>query len=444
MCGIVAVVSAYNNGFTFKEMNLFNNMLFVDTLRGWDSTGVFSGSKYNNLIIHKAALSGPSFMRTEEYTSFEKRVQQYGMFAVGHNRAATRGAVEDKNSHPFWVDDNIVLVQNGTWNGDHKKVKDLDVDTEVIAHLLNDEEDIEKALQKVNSAYALSWYDVRKKQLNFIRNSQRPLWKAVMNSGAIVFASEESTIKWAADKENMVFKTEPEILTPSVLHSYIMKESGNHEEGVSLLDNTFRYQITEKSQNHHARWNQKRYTPAWAIEDREEDGYGCYPVGPVSEKPETHINKPSSNSEIDIVFSNLVREELGEFHFPVEMAKTVGKIIQEKENSRVLVSLEDYRPANKHKDCQRFYVYGRLCDVQDVEKTPCALFYWTVAADEETVLNMVVNKNMYTVQPCSPNVLSFLNNDNNRMATVMVYCLKPEEIAFSDEEIKTEINSALH
>ena len=117
MCGIVGVVSKHTNGFSSPEMDMFQNMLFVDTMRGWDSTGVFGVDNYGNVGIAKAAMHGADFICTKEFKEFKSHAIKNGIFAVGHNRAATRGTINDENAHPFYVEDKIVLVQNGSWRG---------------------------------------------------------------------------------------------------------------------------------------------------------------------------------------------------------------------------------------------------------------------------------------------------------------------------------------
>ena len=134
MCGIVGIATKQFNGFTNAEGDMFRDMLYLDAFRGWDSTGVFGVDKHSNVQVHKEASQAADFIHTDEFKKFKGELVQRGLFAVGHNRAATRGEVVDKNAHPFVIDDKIVLVQNGTWRGDHKKIKDTAVDTEALAH----------------------------------------------------------------------------------------------------------------------------------------------------------------------------------------------------------------------------------------------------------------------------------------------------------------------
>lgn len=175
MCGLVAVISKSKYGFQNKDMEIFENLLYIDTLRGPDSTGVFLVTNEGNVEIAKGAVDGPTFIKSDEWKVMKRKAIQNGWAIVGHNRKATRGSITDENAHPFWVDDKLVLVHNGSMYGGHKHHKDVEVDSHAIAHVLAEQPDTEKALQSINAAYALIWYDVENKALNLIRNKDRPL-----------------------------------------------------------------------------------------------------------------------------------------------------------------------------------------------------------------------------------------------------------------------------
>jgi predicted glutamine amidotransferase len=199
MCGLVAVVTKNKYGFTNEQKDIFSILLYIDVMRGEDSTGVFLVNTLGNVELAKDATASADFIRTDEYKALKAAAFKNGWAMVGHNRAATRGQITDRNAHPFIVDDKIALVHNGTLVGGHKHHADTEVDSEAIAHLLAKEEDPEKVLRKVNGAYALIWYDADTKKLNFIRNTQRPLW-LMETSTEYIFASEESFLNLVRDK----------------------------------------------------------------------------------------------------------------------------------------------------------------------------------------------------------------------------------------------------
>jgi predicted glutamine amidotransferase len=209
MCGLVAVINRLRNGFNHNQLEVFRTLLLVDTLRGEDSTGIFGVDNLGNVGIVKDAINGASFLQTKEYKEMETAAYRSGWAMVGHNRKATRGAITDKNAHPFWVEDKLVLVHNGTMFGDHKKLKDVEVDSEAIAHAIAEHpDDFKEAFKKFNAAYALMWYDVDKKILRITRNEHRPLcW--VATSTMYILCSEPAFLEMVVKRLDL--KTEKNV-----------------------------------------------------------------------------------------------------------------------------------------------------------------------------------------------------------------------------------------
>lgn len=209
MCGILAVVSknSGNSGFWKPQCDMFHELLMVDTLRGDDSTGVFLVDKDGDLEMLKEASDGPVFQKTKDYDTFMQHLFARGRVAVGHNRKATKGSITDENAHPFAVDNKIVLVHNGTLYGDYKKLagegNDVDVDSHAIAHIIHQSgDDVEKAIQQLNGAFALIWFDMEKQTVNFLRNDQRPLW-FLETTDSYVWSSEKNFLDWMVSRHNL-------------------------------------------------------------------------------------------------------------------------------------------------------------------------------------------------------------------------------------------------
>lgn len=202
MCGLVAVITKSSYGFSQEQKDIFSILLYLDVIRGEDSTGVFMVDNLGNVKGAKSAAVAADFIRTPEYKELRNEAFQKGWAMVGHNRKATRGNITDRNAHPFAVDDKIVLVHNGSLNGSHKDLADTEVDSEAIAHTLAKVEDPEIALRKINGAYALMWYEVDHKRLNFIRNLQRPLFY-VETKDSYIFASEQCFLDFVISKFNL-------------------------------------------------------------------------------------------------------------------------------------------------------------------------------------------------------------------------------------------------
>lgn len=220
MCGLVAIVGKWGSGFSKPSMDIFHDLLFVDSLRGEDSTGMFVVERDGDVSIAKEASHSYQFQSSKEYKDLMNLGYRNGRFAVGHNRKATKGDITDDNAHPFQVDDKIVLVHNGTLWGDHKTLAETEVDSHAIAHVLAENpEDIQQAMSKINGAYALIWYDVEKEKLHFLRNSQRPLCY-VETENAWVFSSEPSMLAFALNHNNVLPKGKIETLAENTLSTF--------------------------------------------------------------------------------------------------------------------------------------------------------------------------------------------------------------------------------
>lgn len=220
MCGIIGYIANRKNGFHMNETKAVKDMLYINALRGDDSTGIFYVNNRGDVQTHKEVGDSANFLKTKEWEASEKELFRNGVAVVGHCRASTRGAKTDLNAHPFIVDNKIVLVHNGTYNGSHSHLAKTDVDSHAIAHVLAENDDIPTALQKINAAYALVWYNTETKHLYAVRNSLRPLWIAIVEDGSLMFASEIGFLYTAAWRNSLKFqKGYPELLDEHKLFS---------------------------------------------------------------------------------------------------------------------------------------------------------------------------------------------------------------------------------
>jgi hypothetical protein len=201
MCGIVGAISSSPSGFFSAHQKVFESLLWADTLRGPDSTGVFGVNRHGNVDYIKTKGSTDHLLRSDKWKEFSDDIYYSFHMVVGHNRKATRGATSDENAHPF-VEGNTILVHNGTlFNHGALTEKKVEVDSHAILHSIV-ERGYEKTIEELDGAFTLVWYDGDTKQMHIIRNDQRPMYIA-NTSGSWFFASEDKMLKWILDREDI-------------------------------------------------------------------------------------------------------------------------------------------------------------------------------------------------------------------------------------------------
>jgi len=200
MCGIIGVAGAVD----WKSEKMFKDLLILDILRGKHSTGVASmyGAKgARQFRVAKDSLNAVDFMDTKAFTNV---MAPKSRILLGHNRAATRGAITTQNAHPFEFE-HIMGVHNGTLTSYYNmhNSKDYQVDSQALYSELN-ENGVISMWGKLNGAAALAWIDKRNNTLNFLRNKERKLYYAFANKGkTVVWASEEWMIYVAAGRNGV-------------------------------------------------------------------------------------------------------------------------------------------------------------------------------------------------------------------------------------------------
>lgn len=422
MCGIVGIATGFSNGFSMKEADMFTQMLYMDAMRGWDSTGVFGVDRLGNVECHKEATDASDFLKAKEYTEFRSRLIQRGTFAVGHNRAATRGAVVDKNAHPFWVDDKVVLVQNGTYKGSHKELKDTEVDSEAIAHVLVEDEDIETALKKVNAAYALVWYDTRTKTLNLIRNDERPLWMAKTDNNALVWCSEPGFLYLAASRNNINLEDKPEMVPPERLVQ--LKLNGkNWDREDKELSCKFVFPVT---QGYPFRQAQQWPYANFGDEDSGDDGFGPLgtpaPANNVVKLPNPQRGQAGrlhgKKSRVDQTLSEILLDKYSQYHMTraeaAGKAAAIGLYHDRNVNKEYCIQLQEYEAANDDPDCSTWHVWGNIAERQHIfgEK---AVVHWFIYDKSELDALAYVSKEWFTGKIAS--VRTHYYNDSTGVLT---------------------------
>lgn len=224
MCGLVTIVSKKSFGFIAKDVQVFEQLLYADYLRGEDSTGVIGADKYGNFYIDKSAISAHDFLQQWSGGEHYKEMQKDGVALIGHNRKGTVGKISDVTAHPFVVKNQFAMVHNGTLYG-HRQLHDTDVDSEALAMHIeetinSDDYSLDKlgqCLADVYGAYACIWYNQKTHKVQFVRNNQRPLCIADTQD-AWYLASEATMLHWILSR-NGIKATKLELIKEDVLHT---------------------------------------------------------------------------------------------------------------------------------------------------------------------------------------------------------------------------------
>jgi len=209
MCGLVGVAGNIFGA----DLKMFRDMLLMDTVRGWDSTGVLAVPATENKPHKLETCVGTpdNLWKHDDSDIFNVKGMPGGGYKLlmGHNRWATTGEINKSNAHPFTYG-NIVGAHNGSlvrWDDLECGEAEREVDSKAIFNTLNIK-GIDHLWGKLNGAATLTWYDTDTGELNFIRNEQRPLKLATNEKGdTLYWASEDWMLYEAADRAGVKFKT---------------------------------------------------------------------------------------------------------------------------------------------------------------------------------------------------------------------------------------------
>lgn len=199
MCGLVGVMG---NMFK-KDIDAFNQLLLVDTLRGDHSTGVASITAKGEVELLKSV--GPAW-ELQDRKSYERMVNPGSRCLIGHNRFGTMGARNSRNAHPFAFN-NIVGAHNGTVDYQSKKRMFqeglYETDSEAIFSNIN-EYGLDETIPLLEGAWALTFVDKAEGSLNMIRNKERPLHIAYNKKRDVMYwASELDMLKWVLGRNGI-------------------------------------------------------------------------------------------------------------------------------------------------------------------------------------------------------------------------------------------------
>lgn len=200
MCGIYGFIGKPTN----KTKKIMYRLGVANEARGKDSAGVsiiYPNGKY---YLLKGAMTSRDLFAG--YSPFTRLIPGHPQVVIGHTRAATTGAINNDNAHPF-IDKNIIYAHNGMiYNFDrlqHELGTAYTVDTQIIGHYLASE-GLTGIMQNVSGSFALPYVDISTPtRLNLIRYNN-PLHIAMRRDKmGLYFASQEDHLHTALKSANL-------------------------------------------------------------------------------------------------------------------------------------------------------------------------------------------------------------------------------------------------
>ncbi len=200
-------------GVSASDIGMIRDLAYVSGLRGGHGTGVLQGKatkKDFKLRIRKLAEDISYFLwfHSSQKGGDDKILDDiFDNLFVGHVRYATKGEITEKNSHPFDTG-RFVGAHNGTLRDkryeDEKKTDSemmfTDMETRGVSRVLKDLDD--------SSAYAVTMFDKRTKELIIARNYKRPLCYAWnLERRVLYWASEKLMLEFAALRNGVKLST---------------------------------------------------------------------------------------------------------------------------------------------------------------------------------------------------------------------------------------------
>lgn len=230
MCGIYGFVGKIKKGKHKQVLKLIKHLAIETEIRGIDATGFFSISK-SNVMSEKDAIEASEFVEADN-TFVNSIVDNNPYIWVGHNRAASMGALDSTSAHPFTGEEHI-MVHNGTCPMVFDVIDDeitakmkTETDSEAILHLI--ERDGLKETFKRLTKYSIVIANFKTDEIWFARDPKRPLVIYDLRKlyGVRMFCSTRDIGRAAMEKLRINVDNVPHFVTKS-FHLY----SADYKDG---------------------------------------------------------------------------------------------------------------------------------------------------------------------------------------------------------------------
>ena len=222
MCGLVGYINLGKKvTHAHNTEKMMAALLYFDYFRGPHSTGLAAVSTAHKVKTVKEAVPSYEFLELKAPDEM-LRMNSMTRAMIGHNRWATKGAINADNAHPF-THDACTLTHNGTLDTMVGLSGTYPTDSERICKTISEQvtvEDVVKVIEGLVGAYALVWYDSVDNTMNFARNAERELYYCYSEDKSTLYYASEPWMLLAASAKVKIKITEPVRFAPSKVHRY--------------------------------------------------------------------------------------------------------------------------------------------------------------------------------------------------------------------------------